>query len=407
MAYHGRMRRDELVELLSPEGLRLLDSLDGYRSDDLVRAVARLRAAGHSPVLVAAVLTQARLRQKAEAKFGEFARSMLFTDAGLEQATRLRVAALHAGRFAAAGAARVADLGSGIGGDALALAAIDLAVTAVEADEVTATLASFNLAPFPAASAVHSTAEAFDLDGFDAVYLDPARRTAGHRETRRLDDPDDYSPSLDFAFGLAEHLPVGVKVGPGFDRDRLPRDAEAQWVSVDGELVETGLWFGALARPGVRRSALLLGAAGSSELTAAGDSEDEEVGPLGAFVHEPDGSAIRARLLGELARSSGSRMLSPGIAYLTGDEAATSPFLRSFRVLAELPLDERTLAKELRTRGVGVLEIKKRGVDIDPARFRKRLGLSGTGSAVLILTRIAGRHRALLAERVERPAPAQ
>ncbi|PPH01611.1 SAM-dependent methyltransferase, partial [Rathayibacter sp. AY1H3] len=70
------MRRDELVELLSPEGLRLLDSLDGYRSDDLVRAVARLRAAGHSPVLVAAVLTQARLRQKAEAKFGEFARSM-------------------------------------------------------------------------------------------------------------------------------------------------------------------------------------------------------------------------------------------------------------------------------------------------------------------------------------------
>ena len=46
-------------------------------------------------------------------------------------------------------------------------------------------------------------------------------------------------------------------------------------------------------------------------------------------------------------------------------------------------------------------------MDVDPARFRKRLGLSGTGSAVLILTRIAGRHRALLAERVERPAPAQ
>ena len=58
MAYHGRMHRDELVELLSPEGLRLLDSLDGYRSDDLVQAVARLRSAGHSPALVAAVLTQ-------------------------------------------------------------------------------------------------------------------------------------------------------------------------------------------------------------------------------------------------------------------------------------------------------------------------------------------------------------
>ncbi|MBF4461641.1 MULTISPECIES: class I SAM-dependent methyltransferase [unclassified Rathayibacter] len=393
------MHRDELVELLSPEGLRLLDSLDGYRSDDLVRAVARLRSAGHSPTLVAAVLTQARLRTKAETKFGEFARSMLFTDAGLEQATRLRVAALHAGRFAAAGASRVADLGSGIGGDALAMAAIDLAVTAVDSDEVTATLASFNLAPFPSAQAVHGDATSFDLDGYDAVYLDPARRTSGHRETRRLDDPDDYSPSLDFAFGLARDRPVGVKLGPGFDRDRLPPDAEAQWVSVDGELVETGLWFGALAREGVRRSALLLGAGRTVELTAAADSDDEEVGELGAFVHEPDGSAIRARLLGELARTSGSRMLSSGIAYLTGDEPASSPFLRSFRVLAELPLDERTLAKELRARGIGVLEIKKRGVDVDPARFRRKLGLSGRGSAVLILTRIRGRHRALLAER--------
>lgn len=394
------MHRDELVELLSPEGLRLLDSLDGYRSDDLVRAVARLRSAGHSPALVAAVLTQSRLREKAQGKFGEFARSMLFTDAGLEQATRLRVAALHAGRFAAARTRRVADLGSGIGGDALALAAIDLEVTAVDADEITATLASFNLAPFPSARAVHADAESFDLDGYDAVYLDPARRTAGHRETRRLDDPDDYSPPLDFAFGLAERLPVGVKVGPGFDRERIPADAEAQWVSVEGDLVETGLWFGSLARPGVRRSALLLGAHGAAELTADSDADDEEVGELGAYVHEPDGSAIRARLLGELARSSSSRMLSPGIAYLTGDEPAASPFLRSFRVLAELPLDERSLAKELRGRGIGVLEIKKRGVDVDPARFRKKLGLSGRGSAVLILTRVQGRHRALLAERV-------
>ncbi|NQX15184.1 class I SAM-dependent methyltransferase [Rathayibacter sp. VKM Ac-2857] len=394
------MQRAELVELLSPEGLRLLDSLDGYRADDLVRAVATLRSAGHSPGLVSAVLTQARLRAKATGKFGEFARSMLFTDAGLEQATRLRVAALHAGRYSSAGLTRIADLGSGIGGDALAMAAIDLEVTAVDADEITATLASFNLAPFPSAQAVHGDAEAFDLDGFDAVYLDPARRTAGHRETRRLDDPDDYSPSLDFAFGLGEERPVGVKLGPGFDRERIPADAEAQWVSVDGELVEMGLWFGALARPGVRRSALLLGATGAVELTAPADSEDEEVGDLGAFVHEPDGSAIRARLLGELARTSGSRMLSPGIAYLTGDEPAVSPFLRSFRVLAELPLDERTLARELRARGIGVLEIKKRGVDVDPARFRKKLGLAGRGSAVLILTRIQGRHRALLSERV-------
>src|SRR3982751_6126082 len=126
------MERSELHELLTPEGLRLLDSLPAWDSAaDVVRSVSELRKAGHSPVLVAAVLHQSRLRAKAEAKFGPFAERMLFTTAGLEQATRLSVAALHAGRFREAGLSRIADLGSGIGADALAMAAIDLEVTAV------------------------------------------------------------------------------------------------------------------------------------------------------------------------------------------------------------------------------------------------------------------------------------
>lgn len=394
------MQRSELVELLSPEGMRLLDSVHGYDKTELVAAVSRLRAEGHSPGLVAAVLTQARLRAKARAKFGDFASSMLFTDAGLEQATRLRVAAAHAGRFRAAGLRRIADLGSGIGGDALAMAAIDLEVTAVDADEVTATLASFNLAPFPEAAAVHADATTFDLDGFDGVFLDPARRTAGHGETRRLDDPSDYSPSLEFAFGVAEQRPTGIKLGPGLDRELIPAEAEAQWVSVDGDLVEMGLWFGAVARPGIRRAALVISPSGPAELTAESDSPDAEVGERGEYLHEPDGAVIRARLIGELARSTGSWMLSPGIAYLTGPTPAESPFLRSFRIEAELPLDERTIARELKARRIGTLEIKKRGVDADPALFRKKLGLKGPEKAVLFLTRVAGRHRALLAQRV-------
>jgi hypothetical protein len=124
------MEPAELRELLSAEGLRLLDSLPEYKnSSDVVRAVAELRKAGHSPGLVAAVLSQSKLRSRAVAKFGPFAARMLFTEAGLEQATRLPVAALHAGRFRDAGLTTIADLGCGIGADALALAAIELSVT--------------------------------------------------------------------------------------------------------------------------------------------------------------------------------------------------------------------------------------------------------------------------------------
>jgi hypothetical protein len=312
----------------------------------------------------------------------------------------LRVAALHAGRYTAAGLRSVVDLGCGIGGDALALASLDVAVTAVERDEVTAAIASYNLAPFPDSTVVHSEAADVDVSAFDAVFADPARRTAGHDETSRLTDPDDYSPSLSWLWELAERMPVGVKLGPGFDRARIPEESEAQWVSVDGDVVELGVWSGPLARDGVRRSALVVSDEGTSELSAAADSEDEPVRPLGEYLYEPDGAVIRARLIGDLGRRIGAGMVSDRIAYLTSDELIATPFATAFRIVADLPLDEKTVKRELRTRGVGVLEVKKRGADIDPAVFRKRMALSGPNSATVVLTRVAGRHRALLAERV-------
>lgn len=395
------MERSEFVELLSPEGLRLLDSLPPYRTEkDVLRLVTDLRKQGHSPGLVAAVLTQSKLRRKAVPKFGDFASRMLFTEAGLEQATRLAVAARHAGRFRSAGLHRVADLGCGIGGDALAFAAIDLEVTAVEADEVTAAIAAYNLAPFPTANVVHGRAEQTDLRVVDGVFLDPARRTPGHSQTERLTDPDDYTPSLGFAYEIATGRSVGLKLGPGFDRDLIPSNAEAQWISVDGQVVELGLWFGALARPGVRRAALVLRGDAAHELTAESDSEDAETGDLGQYVYEPDGAVIRARQIGDLARAIGGRMVADGIAYITADDAVDTPFAAGFRIVDTLPYGERDLKRALRERGIGTLEIKKRGVDVDPAALRKRLTLSGDRSATLILTRIAGRHTALLAERL-------
>lgn len=390
-----------MLELLAPDGLRLLDSLPPHDpSADVLRAVDLLRKAGHSPALVAAVLSQSKLRFKAQSKFGPFAAQMLFTEAGLEQATRLRVAALHAGRFATAGCTTIADLGSGIGGDALAIAALDLRVTAVELDEVTAAIATFNLAPWPNATVIHADVTTVDLQGFDGVYLDPARRTSGHSNTSRITNPLDYSPSLDFAFDIAGRLPTGIKLGPGINRDLIPPHAEAQWVSVNHDVVELGLWFAGLARPGIRRSALVIGDHGTAELSSEADSPDAVTGTLGAFLYEPDGAVIRARLIGDLARLIDATMLSDGIAYLTSDTAVNTPFASCFRVDMVLPFNEKALKRELASRGIGTLEIKKRGVDVDPAQLRKKLALSGNASATLFITRIAGRHSAILAERM-------
>ncbi|MBX3310219.1 MAG: SAM-dependent methyltransferase [Cryobacterium sp.] len=390
------MDQGELLTLLSPEGLRLLDSLPPYESSaDVVRMVARLRSAGHPAQLVAAVLSQSKLRRRAREKFSEFADRMLFTEAGLEQATRLTVAARHAERFRAAGLHTVVDLGCGIGGDALAMAALDLEVTGVERDEVTAAIAAYNLAPWSNAEVVNADAQSFPLDGFEGAWLDPARRNA----SKRLRNPADWSPSLDVAFAVAKRLPTGIKLGPGIDRGLIPEGCEAQWVSANGTVVELALWFGVLARKRIRRTATVLGAHGFAELSADGDSEDVPVGPLGEFVYEPDGAVIRARLIGDLGRSIDATMLSKGIAWLSSDTAVDTPFAARFRVVESLPYDVKALKRLIAARGIGTLEIKKRGVDVDPAELRKKLSLKGDAAATLILTRIAGRHTAILAER--------
>ena len=391
----------ELAALLTPEALRLLDALPPLESaGDVARAVSRLRADGHSPDLVTAVVGQARLRHRARDKFGPFAERMLFTRAGLEQATRMEIAARHAARFREAGVSSVADLGCGIGGDALGFAGLGLRVEAVDADEVTAAIAAYNLAPFGDAVRVrHAAAEDTDVSGVDAVWLDPARRTAGHGETARTGHAE-WSPPLEWVFALAARRPVGIKLGPGLDRDLLPDDVEAQWVSADGSTIELVVWSGVLARAGVRRAALVVRGGGSWELTAATDAEDAPVRELGAYLHEPDGAVIRARLIGDVARALEAGMLDERIAYLTSDSALTSPFVQSFRVREVVPSDVKALSKLLRARGIGRLEIKKRGVDVDPAVLRTKLKLRGDEEATLLLTRVGAKRLAVLADRV-------
>lgn len=397
---------DGWQHLLTEQGLDDLKQLSQAQShgETPTQSSNRLRAEGLSPEIVAALLTQANLRRKAAAKFADAAERMLFTSAGLEQASRFQVAQLHAARMRAASCTTVIDLGCGIGSESLAFAQAGLNVTAVDIDEFTARIAAHNLrvATIDQTSVQVITADAtkVSLGGFDAAFLDPARRSAGVRNTRRISDPNAYSPSLEFAFDVGRRMPTGIKLGPGLDRDLIPEDAEAQWISVDGELVEMGLWFGELARAGIRRSARVIRGGVQHELNAPSDAVDVEVGELGSYIYEPDGSVIRARLIGLLAQQLGGTMLSDSIAYLSSDRLTETPFAQVFRVREVLPASQKQLRRALDERNIGSLEIKQRGTGVDPAQLRAQLRLKGDRHATLILTRVAGKHTAILAERV-------
>ena len=397
------MDPEGLAALMTPQGWRLLDALPPYDEAAVPALSERLRAGGLDPALVAAALTQSRLRERARAKFGPFASAMLFTADGLEQATRLEVAARHAQRFAAAGVERVADLGCGIGGDAMALAGLDREVLAVERDEVTAAVATVNLRHFEGTEVRHEDATATDLTGVGGAFLDPARRTSSGR---RVLDPRQASPPLSFVVDLAGRLPaVGAKVAPGIAHDLVPEGAEAQWVSVDGDVVEAGLWFGLVAREHVRRSAVVMttGGQGTSAVVVDGTGTEApaEVGPLGAYLHEPDGAVIRAGLVGLVAQAVQGRLVDRTIAYVTSDSPATGPLARSYQVLDTMPFGLKRLRTYLRDRDVGRLTIKKRGTAVEPAQLRRQLRLTGSQEATVVLTRLAGQQSVLVVRPIE------
>ncbi|MGW9415870.1 THUMP-like domain-containing protein [Arthrobacter cupressi] len=405
--------QDQIAPLLTTEGWELLASLGPYRESESLALNSSLRKAGHSPELVSAVLTQSRLRTRAEAKFGEFARQMLFTQAGLEQATRLAVAARHAERFAAAGTSHVADLGCGLGADSMALASLDIPVTAVEFDETTAACATINLMPFPHASVVHADATSVPLDGIDGVWLDPARRTTSTSGTTRIWDPEEFSPPLSFVESLAASgKSVGVKMGPGMPHDSVPAGCEAQWVSVGGDVTEVTLWFNKVARPGIRRAALLLGPRGAAEITSAEDfgaGPVPDIGPVDGYLYEPDGAVIRAGLVADVALRLGGHLLDEHIAYICAPELADTPFARAYKVLETMPLNVKVLKAWVKAQGITTLEIKKRGVSTTPEELRKQLlpGASKSKSAAkgkpgkaatLVLTRIGDERTAVVVE---------
>lgn len=390
---------EQFAALLSTEGWQLLSTIDPsmVSSKDAAWTLnEKLRKEGHDPQVVRAVIAQSELRYKARVKFGPFADSLVFTPAGLEQATRLTIAGLHAQRFTKAGATHVADLGCGIGTDSIALASAGLQVTAVEKDETTAAATTLNLMPFENATVVHGGAEETDLTGVDGVWLDPARRTDASGSTRRLFDPEAFSPPLSFVEKLVDSgLDVGVKLGPGLPHEAIPDNAESVWISDHGSVIEACLWFGKLKRQDVVRAALVIDKDGAHELTSPQSAKDDPaaaVGELEAHIYEPDGAVIRSHLISTLLESTGGHLLDEHIAYFTHAEQISTPFARGYKVLAVHDYNVKKLRSWVKANGIGTLDIKKRGVDATPEELRKILlaGVpkSAKNRATLMLARI-------------------
>ncbi len=389
--------------LLSPAGQALLAEAEALAPTDetLLAGLTRLRRR-HPPALAAAAIEQAILRRRAAAN-GKFAPDraarMYFTRDGLEQATGETIAAHRARRYAPFGP--VADLGCGIGGDALALAR-DHPTLAIDRDPLRLAMARENARACGVGGRVVPVLA--DLTRLpppraDALFCDPGRRTA---EGRRVFSGRDYQPPLPLVAGWRATVPaLGVKVSPGIDYAELPPldgeggEAEVEFIAERGALKEAVLWYG-LLRSAARRATIL--PEGATLATGGEPPPPVPAGPPGRVLYEPDPAVIRARLVEVLADRLGATKLDPDIAYLTADRAIPTPFAHAYRVEEALPFGLKRLAARLRALDAGIVTVKKRGSPLDIDALARRLRGRGARPLTVVLTHVLGRPYALICE---------
>ncbi|GAA1255931.1 class I SAM-dependent methyltransferase [Pseudonocardia aurantiaca] len=373
------MTTDRLRALLAPEGQEILEFLRGQdvTGPDALRLGTELRAR-YPAQLVADAMGQQELRMRAAAKFAQ-AQDMFFTRPGLEQASAEVVARHRAARYV--GAESVADLCCGIGGDLLALAG-GSRVLAVDRDPVHLWMAEQNARAYglgDAVSTLDADVRAAAIESVDAVFIDPARRSP--RGRMRTGESE---PPLEWCVDLAERVAaVGVKAAPGIPHDDVPSGWELEFVSVDRDLKEAAAWSPALATARARAT-LLPG--GHTLVDTRGDPVP--VREPGAFLLDPDPAVTRAGVVEELARRVGAWKIDDRIAFLSADEPVSTPFARTLRVIDSAPWNQKRLPQKLRALDVGAVDIRRRGLAGDVDALHRRLKLSGSRRATLVMTRV-------------------
>ncbi len=295
-----------------------------------------------------------------------------------------------------------ADLCCGVGGDLLALAGRGPA-RGVDRDPVVALLARANLQVLNSAAA---TAEVVEADVVETVmtdvvawHIDPDRRPRGSRTSRvEFSEP---GPAV-VARWLADQPAAAVKLAPAAVLEEpWWQEAEREWISRGGQCRQLVAWFGPLAQHSGRRSATVLAASGRPRTIVEQSVDPLRTAPqVGQYVFEPDAAVLAAGLSDTLAAEHGLARLTDGAAYLTGDRPLSDPALAGFEVQEVLPFDMKRLKQAVRVRHWGRLEVKKRGVEAEPAVIARQLRTPGDEAGVLLLAPGETGTLAILARRV-------
>lgn len=397
---------EQLEFLASPAAAKLL-AMD-LPADPLAAQTALRKKCNATQATAVGRLRE--LRQRATDKLPpQLAASLLATDQLLQQASGAAEASYKAARLAAlADRGEVWDLCSGLGVDALAMAAAGCNVTACDLSDAAVLCATHNANVAGLAERIdvrNIDVTALNLPADDVVHVDPDRRATGRRSVAMAE----YSPDETFLRQLVESTAGGcMKLSAALDETTLADwPVELEWISRGGTCRQLLAWWGPACQPSRRAATVLTNttndlntpseAASISE--PPGNTTEPILGDVGEWILEPDPAVLAADLTDALAAEHGWRRFQPGLDWLTGETPSTTPLASSFRVLREVPGRETDIATALRDLGAGVVEVKPRGVRLDTDGLQRRLRGQGPRSLVVLWTRREERQIAFIAER--------
>jgi len=340
-----------------------------------------------------------------------------------EQASSEATAA-YKGTLAATVGGRMADLTGGMGIDTLSLAAAARSMDYYERDAMLCELMRHNASLRGASAiAVHCgdslQALAAMPDGtYDLAFIDPARRdNAG----RRVAAFEDCTPDIIAAMPLLQRTcrRLMVKASPMVDITlalrQLPSVQSVHIVALRGEckellfcidfsltVADTKIYCVNLMQPEADRvgERTMFSYTLDEARAAAGRRQTFASLPkAGGYLYEPDATLMKAGCHALLAERCGVEMLSANSHFAYSDTLVEAFPGRTYRIVAEAPLERRSLEPLLPNRKVNIVS---RNHPLGAEQIKKKLRLSdgGSGDRFLIVTRVDGRGRCWVGERV-------
>ncbi|MHA2180132.1 MAG: hypothetical protein ACXAAH_01775 [Promethearchaeota archaeon] len=350
------------------------------------------------------LLEEVHLQVKGREKFPRSAQ-MTFTREGLAQASSKNVAEYRTWKMRQKLGViqKSMDVGSGIGGDTIAMA-LRWKVISVEKDPVIMGMLKHNVTVYNVDENVDfilgDITELIDdkefqkkLNNINCIFFDPSRRNKGKRTVKI----EEYEPPLSLVEKLQDFSPnICVKIAPGVDISHVRHNCDFEVISYKGEVKEVVLWFGEFK---VSPDKIHILATKLPEKITWIQKEIRYKVPVSGpkkYLYEPDPAFIKAHLISDIAEKFNLHQLHEKIAYLTSNTYIETPIMKCYLVLTYENLDYDVINRKLTKLNLGKIDFKARGVSINLKTIHNYIRGTGKKKGLVIFTKILNKPHAII-----------